>query len=69
MPRPGTILIQPAAEPTEQPFLLRNPGDPAETLVAAPVPRIPRGADPFEVRLSGKLLRAQLRGTLPARHR
>lgn len=77
MPRSGTIVANPvpaeaspvSAAAGSQPFLLRNPGDPAEPVAAAPAPRPARSADPFEVRLCGKLLRAQLRGTLPARLR
>lgn len=79
MPQPGDDAQVLLSAAPSRPFLLRHPGEPAEPVIAAePVvpaepiatasPRLPR-LDPFEVRLSGKLLRAQLRGTLPARHR
>lgn len=66
MPQKLAFLVDPAMEPAAQPFMLSGPPNPAD-----PIESRRRGtmADPFEVRLSGKLLRAQLRGTLPARHR
>lgn len=72
MPQPGAAPAKPILSPAPEsrPFLLRTPGDPAEPVERSPAPptRTYR-VDPFEVRLSGKLLRAQMRGSLPARLR